>query len=132
MAPKLRRFADEQGRTLLDLPRAPRPDADVRAPVRFLPRYDELLISYQYRDRVIAPRHRPAIYAKNGIIEAVVLVDGFAAGTWGLEPSKMEVLLRVVPFARLAPRDRTAVIDEGERLARFLAPDAKTTGVRVG
>jgi len=132
MAPKLRRFADEQGRTLLDLPRAPRPDADVRAPVRFLPRYDELLISYQYRDRVIAPRHRPAIYAKNGIIEAVVLVDGFAAGTWGLEPSKTEALLRVVPFARLAPRDRTAVIDEGERLARFLAPDAKTTGARLG
>ena len=130
--PSLRRFRDEQGRTLFDLPRAPRPSGDARAPVRFLPRYDELLISYQYRDRVIAPRHRPAIYAKNAIIEAVVLVDGFASGTWRLEASKTEAVLRVVPFARLAPRERTAVIDEGERLARFLAPDAKTTGVHVG
>ena len=92
----------------------------------------ELLISYQYRDRVIAPRHRPAIYAKNAIIEAVVLVDGFAAGTWGLESAKTEAVLRVAPFARLAPRDRAAVTEEGERLARFLAPDATTTGVRVG
>jgi hypothetical protein len=130
--PSLRRFRDEQDRTLFDLPRAPRPSGDAKAPVRFLPRYDELLISYQYRDRVIAPRHRPAIYAKNAIIEAVVLVDGFASGTWRLEASKTEAVLGVVPFARLAPRERTAVIDEGERLARFLAPDAKTTGVRVG
>jgi hypothetical protein len=132
LAPGLRRFNDEQGRILFDLPRAPRPDGDAGAPVRFLPRYDELLISYQYRDRVIAPRHRPAIYAKNAIVEAVVLVDGFAAGTWGLEASKTEAVLRVVPFARLARRDRTAVVGEGERLARFLAPDAKTAGARVG
>jgi Winged helix DNA-binding domain len=132
LAPGLRRFNDEQGRILFDLQRAPRPDGDARAPVRFLPRYDELLISYQYRDRVISPRHRPAIYAKNGIIEAVVLIDGFVAGTWTLETSKTEAVLRVMPFARLASRDRTATIDEGERLARFLAPDAKTTGARVG
>ena len=131
LEPSLRRFSDDQGRTLFDLPRAPRPDGDTRAPVRFLPRYDELLISYQHRDRVIAPRHRPLIYAKNGIIEAVVLVDGFAAGTWGLEASKTEAVLRVAPFARLAPRDRTAVAGEGERLVRFLAPDARTTGVRI-
>ncbi len=132
LAPGLRRFNDEQGRILFDLPRAPRPDGDARAPVRFLPRYDELLISYQHRDRVIAARHRPAIYAKNAIVEAVVLVDGFAAGTWGLVASKTEAVLRVAPFARLAPRDRTAVIDEGQRLARFLAPDAKAIGVRIG
>ena len=61
-----------------------------------------------------------------------MLVDGFAAGTWGLDSSKTEAVLRVAPFARLASRDRNAVIDEGERLARFLGPDAKTTGVRVG
>ena len=131
LAPGLRRFKDEQGRILFDLPRALRPDGDARAPVRFLPRYDELLISYQHRDRVIAARYRPAIYAKNAIVEAVVLVDGFAAGTWGLVAPKTEAVLRVVPFARLAPRDRTAVIDEGQRLARFLAPDARAIGVRI-
>src|SRR5256886_4996570 len=84
MAPRLRSFSDEDGRLLYDLPRAPRPAGDLTAPVRFLPRYDELLISYQHRDRVIARAHRHAVYAKNGIVEAVVTVDGFAAGTWSL------------------------------------------------
>jgi hypothetical protein len=131
LGPKLRTFTDEQGRLLYDLPRAPRPDADCAAPVRFLPRYDELLISYQHRDRVIAPAHRRAVYTKNAIVEAVVTVDGFAAGTWSLDRAKNEAVLRVAPFARLAPRDRVAVETEADALLAFLAPDATTVGVRV-
>jgi winged helix DNA-binding protein len=132
MASKLRTFSDEQGRLLYDLPRAPRPAGDLAAPVRFLPRYDELLISYQHRDRVIAPSHREAVYSKNAIVEAVVMVDGFAAGTWGLLRVKDEAVLRVAPFARLAPSDRLAVEAEGHALLAFLAPLATTVGVRFG
>ena len=130
IAPKLRTFGDEQGRLLYDLPRAPRPGGEVTAPVRFLPRYDELLISYQHRDRVIAPAHRRAVYTKNAIVEAVVMVDGFAAGTWGLVRAKNEAVLQVAQFTRLAPRDRVAVEAEGVDLLLFLAPDARTVGVR--
>ena len=130
LSPKLATFADEQKRVLYDLPRAPRPDADVHAPIRFLPRYDEALIAYQHRDRVIAAHHRPAIYSKNAIVEAVVMVDGFAAGTWAFERTKPDAIVRVRPFARLAPKDRAETAAEGERLARFMAPDATTHGVR--
>ena len=130
IAPRLRTFSDEEGRLLYDLPRAPRPDADRAAPVRFLPRYDELLIGYQHRDRVIAPAHRPAVYSKNGIVEAVVTVDGFAAGTWSLVRAKNEAVLKVSPFARLAPRDRVAIETEGDALLAFLAPEATVAGVR--
>jgi hypothetical protein len=130
IAPQLRTFSDEGGRLLYDLPRAPRPDGDRAAPVRFLPRYDELLISYQHRDRVIAPAHRRAVYSKNAIVEAVVTVDGFAAGTWSLVRAKNEAVLRVSPFARLAPRDRVAIEAEGDALLGFLAPEAKAAGVR--
>jgi winged helix DNA-binding protein len=130
MASTLRTFSDEDGRLLYDLPRAPRPAADVVAPVRFLPRYDELLISYQHRDRVIAPAHRRAVYTKNAIVEAVVMVDGFAAGTWGLVRAKDEAVLRVAPFVRLRATERLTVEAEGQDLVRFLAPDAKTFGVR--
>jgi hypothetical protein len=114
------------------VPRAPLPAADTNAPVRFLPRYDEMLIGYEHRDRVIAPGYRRAVYAKNAIIEAVVLIDGFAAGTWMLPSSKTEAVVHVAPFGRIAKADRAAVIREGQLLARFLAPEAKTTGVRVG
>jgi hypothetical protein len=130
VAPTLRTFRDEHGRLLYDLPRAPRPSAEVPAPVRFLPRYDELLISYQHRDRVIAPANRGAVYTKNAIVEAVVMVDGFAAGTWRLDRAKDGAVLAVAPFARLAPRDRRAVEAEGQNLLSFLAPDANIVRVR--
>jgi winged helix DNA-binding protein len=131
LAPSLRRFADEQGRVLFDLPRAPRPSADVKAPVRFLPRYDELLIGYAHRDRIIATGHRAAVYSKNAIIEAVFLVDGVAAGTWGSETTKTEAILRIRPFGTLSRADRAAAVEEGESLVRFVAPDAKTRGARI-
>lgn len=131
LAPTLRTFSDEQGRLLYDLPRAPRPDAELAAPVRFLPRYDELLISYQHRDRVIAAAHRRVVYTKNAIVEAVVTVDGFAAGTWSLARSKKEAVLQIAPFARLGAKDRVAVETEADALLAFLAPDATTVGVRV-
>jgi len=130
LSPNLRTFRDEQGRLLYDLPRAPRPDGDVPAPVRFLPRYDELLISYEHRDRVIAPSHRRAVYTKNAIVEAVVMVDGFAAGTWKVDRAKNEAVLGIAPFARLARRDRAAMEAEGRGLLSFLARDASSVGVR--
>jgi hypothetical protein len=130
LSPGLRTFRDEEGHVLYDLARAPRPHADRPAPVRFLPRYDEILIAYQHRDRVIARAHRPAVYSKNAIIEAVVLVDGFAAGTWTLERGKKDAALRVSPFRRLAPSERAAIEREGEALLTFLAADVTTRGVR--
>ncbi len=130
LAPSFVTFRDEQRRVLFDLPRAPRPDAETPAPVRFLPRYDELLIAYQHRDRVMPARFRARIYSKNAIVEAVLLVDGFGAGTWGLERTKTDAVLRIEPFAKLSPTDRRAAAVEGERLVRFLAPEAKAHGVR--
>jgi hypothetical protein len=132
LAPSLRRFSDEHGRAFFDLPRAPRPAADVEAPVRLLPRYDELLIGYEHRDRVIAKEHRGAVYSKNAIVEAVFLVDGLAAGTWSLTTTKGDAVVRIQPFGTLARSDRAAAIVEGEAVARFMAPDAKVHGARLG
>jgi len=80
---------------------------------------------------VIAAKHRGAVYAKNAIIEAVFLVDGMAAGTWGLATTNTDAVVRIRPFGTLSRPDRTAATVEGERLARFLAPDAKTHGARI-
>ena len=131
LTPRLERFRDEQGRALFDLKRAPRPSGETASAVRLLPRYEQILIAYQYRDRVIAPGHRPAIYSKNGIIEATFLVDGFVAGTWSVVRTKRDAVIALHPFARLAPADRTAALAEAERLARFAVPDANVHGARV-
>ena len=79
---------------------------------------------------MIAPAHRRSVYTKNAIVEAVVMVDGFAAGTWSVGRAKNEAVLRISSFARIAPRDRASVETEGRALLSFLAPDASTLGVR--
>lgn len=132
LRPGLATFTDPAGRLLFDLPKAPRPDADTPAPVRLLPRYDEMLIAYQHRDRVIAAPYRPRMYSKNGIVEASLLVDGAVAGMWALERTKTDAIVRITPFRRLSAKERNAATGEGEALAEFMAPEARSKGARVG
>jgi hypothetical protein len=112
----LRRFRDERGRELLDLPRAPLPDGDSPAPVRFLPRYDNLVLSHADRTRVISDEHRRTVIHGGGMVEATFLVDGFVAGLWRVEKERV----RVEPFAPLPRLWRRLVTDEAARLEAWL------------
>jgi winged helix DNA-binding protein len=58
------------------------------------------------------------------------LVDGFVAGRWTIAVRPREAVLELKPFKPLARADRTALVDEGEKLVRFYAPESKTHGVR--
>ena len=78
----LRRFRDENGRELLDLPRAPLPAADTPAPVRFLPKWDNVLLAFADRTRVLPEEYRKTVIAKNGDVAQTFLVDGVVAGRW--------------------------------------------------
>ena len=46
-------FRGEDGAVLYDLPRAPRPDADTPAPVRFLPVWDATLLVHARRTGIL-------------------------------------------------------------------------------
>jgi hypothetical protein len=127
----LRRFADERGRELLDLSRAPRPSADVVAPPRFLARFDAAILGHAAPERT---RILPEQYRKAVIFSAEVwptfLVDGMVAGRWTVAVRPKEAVLELKPFKPLARADRAALIAEGEQLVRFYAPRSKTHGVR--
>jgi hypothetical protein len=131
LAPRLTRFVDEHGRELLDLSEAPRPGTDTPAPVRFLPEYDNLLLSHADRTRVITDAHRALVFAKNGIVSATVLVDGFVQATWRIARRRDAALLVVEPFDRLPGRQARAVFAEGRRLLRFAAADAALHDVQI-
>ena len=133
MGRDIRTFADERGRTLYDLARAPRPAEDEPAPPRFLPKWDSTLLAYTpaERVRILPATHHKSVIIKNGDVAQTFLVDGMVAGTWAVAEKRGEALVELEPFTRVSRADRAALLDEGERLARFLKPDAKAHGARV-
>ncbi|WP_395571751.1 winged helix DNA-binding domain-containing protein [Streptomyces sp. BK79] len=115
-------FRDERGRELLDLPDAPRPDPGTPAPVRFLSAFDNAVLGYQDRRRIIDDEDRGLSVTG----ARVVLVDGRVAATWTVEADTVTV----TPLRRLSRADRTAVAEEGRALASFLS-DQESDRVRV-
>ncbi|MBJ6761079.1 AlkZ family DNA glycosylase [Myxococcaceae bacterium JPH2] len=132
LKPQLRVFHDEHGDELLDLPNAPRPDADAPAPVRFIAEFDNLTLSHEDRSRIISTEDRSRIATLNGIVPGLILVDGFVEGTWKLERQRTAATLHILPFRPLAASDRTALADEGAKLLAFLAGDTPSQDVRFG
>jgi hypothetical protein len=130
---KVRTFTDPRGRVLYDVKSAPLPPADTEAPPRFLPKWDSTLLAYAppERVRILSEAHRKTVIGKNGDVAQTFLVDGMVAGTWSVGVRPQEAIVELQPFKKLARSDRAALAEEGERLARFVAPDAKTHGVRA-
>jgi len=116
--PRLRVFRDEGGSELLDLPDAPRPQSDIPAPPRFLPEYDNLLFSYADRTRFIPGGQPVPLPPGPGARSGTLLVDGVLSATWRIETQAASPLLEIAPFAPL--RDRKAIVEEGQRLVRFV------------
>ncbi len=122
------RFRDEDGKVLFDLPDAPRPGPDVAAPVRFLPEFDNALLSHADRRRIIDDDARRRMATSNGMIPGAILVDGFVRGVWKVQRAPKRATLIVRPWARLTKADRAALTDEGHRLLEFVAP-SMTPGI---
>jgi hypothetical protein len=121
LRPRLVAFRDERGRELFDVPGAPLPHPDTPAPPRFLPRFDNALLSHADRARIVGDEHRGRLSTKTTAVAAAVLVDGFVGGTWKTEKTRGKATLSIEPFGPLAKGDHDALSGEGERLLRFLA-----------
>jgi hypothetical protein len=113
---RLRRFRDSAGRVLFDLPKAPLPGADARAPVRFIGTFEALTMIHARRTQVMPEQYRPIVFnTKTPHSTPVFLVDGVVAGTWRFEGGHVQVK----PFEPLPRSERREVDDEGKALAAF-------------
>jgi hypothetical protein len=117
----LRTFHGQAGQTLYDLSDAPRPPADMPAPPRFLPEYDNLLLSHRDRTRLILDNRPVPLPPGNGATAGTFLVDGKWQGTWQIR----DQTLRIEPFTTLRHADRDALLTEAARLCAFIAPQAE-------
>ena len=125
LRPQLVVLHDERGRELFDLPRAPRPDAATPAPPRFLPDYDNALLSHVDRTHLFADEHRKAIWTSNGVLPGTVLIDGSVGGAWWLDRDGDRAVLRIRELGEHTRRALAEVRDEARGLLTFLAPDAR-------
>lgn len=127
LRPQLATFHDERGRELFDLPDAPRPDPDTPAPARFLPEYDNLLLSHADRTRFAANESRQKLEPFPGPVHGTVLCDGTLVGTW----SRDQATLAIRPVVALSRQAKNELAAEGEAAARFLnsaAADVRILG----
>ena len=115
---RLRRFRDQEGGELLDLPRAPLPGSDARAPVRFLPTWDATLLAHARRKEILPEHFRDLVFStRTPHSVGTFLVDGAVAGSWRYEGGRV----RLESFEPLPRAARRELEDESQRLAAFHA-----------
>jgi Winged helix DNA-binding domain len=120
-------YRDERGTELLDLPGRPLPPASTRLPVRLLGRWEQPLLAYADRDRIIPPEVAPLRLTLSG--DQTVTVDGRVAASWALERGAGSVLVTVTPHVDLTRAARREIRSEAERTARFREPDAASVEI---
>ena len=116
LRPRVRILRDDAGRELFDVRRAPLPRDDVPAPVRFLPEYDNVVLSHSDRSRIVSPETK----AWTEVGWGLVLVDGFTAARWRAFPDRDRTTLRVESFRTLTKQEGHDVEQEAGELAGFL------------
>ncbi len=123
------RRRDERDRDLLDVPRRPVVRGDVAAPPRLLAPFDDAILSHADRTRVIDDDARRAVI-RGGIVDAVVLVDGFVRGRWKVARARHSAELVVDAFAPIPRAHARALHAEAERTLAFAEPEAERRVVR--
>jgi hypothetical protein len=111
-------FRDEHGTELFDLPGAPLPPADTPLPPRLLAHWDQPLLAYAQRDRIIPPDVQHLKLTLSG--DPTVTVDGRVAASWSIEGGR----ITITPHIEISRAARRQIREEAKRTARFCAPDA--------
>lgn len=128
LSDQLMTFIDETGRTLYDLPDAPRPSADTAAPVRFLPVYDNVILGYADRSRIVDPADIGRLW-QGETNRGSILIDGMVGPSWEFSKTKAGGMLDIRVGRPLAGHDKAVLEGEAEAFVGFMT-DGKGGEVR--
>jgi hypothetical protein len=120
----LRRYRDPDGRELLDLPELTVPDEDVPVPPRLLGPFDQTILSYADRTRVVTDEHRKRVITQNGLVKGTLLAGGYVRGSWELKKERKAAAVELTPFEKLPKRDLAALESAAARLLSWAEPAA--------
>jgi hypothetical protein len=119
LRPRLRSFRDEAGRELLDVEDGQFTDADVAAPIRFLPQYDNVFLSHDDRSRI----NGELSWGLEFVWKGPILIDGGIAASWRVRRTGKTATFTIDLGRRLTPAERRELEEEATRLAAFLDPN---------
>jgi hypothetical protein len=125
--PEVVSYRDEQGTELFDLPGQPLPPASTPLPVRLLAHWDQPLLAYADRARILSPAVQALKLTLSG--DPTVTVDGRVAASWQLQREGDAVQLTVIPHVEIRRAARSEIRDEAQRTARFCESDARSFDV---
>jgi Winged helix DNA-binding domain len=123
---ELRAYRGPAGEVLLDLADKELPPEDVSAPPRFLPEYDNLLLSHADRRRVIPHSHPVPLWPGNGATQGTLLIDGVWNALWKITAEA----LTITPFRRLTAAEESAITEEAAKLLTFACSANPTRPIR--
>lgn len=118
-------YRNEDGKALYDLPALPIAAADTPAPIRFLPEYDNILIAYKDRQRILPEAHRKKVFVSAGRVLGSVLIDGFVSAIWKVRRDRSKARLLVSLFQQQTYDVLSVIEAEGNALLRFIEDDAE-------
>ncbi len=125
----LRVYVDAAGNELYDVPDVVLPDPDTPAPVRFLPEYDNVLLSHADRTRLIPAGRRVPLPPGNGATTGTVLIDGTFDALWKIRRAGGGHVVQIDPYRKLTPAEQTALADEARRLVGFVATGTSSVDI---
>jgi hypothetical protein len=98
--------------------------SETAAQVRLLPRFDTYLLGYARRDLAVDPAYARRIHPGGGILNAALLVEGQARGTWKVQRRRDGLEVQVEPFGPLAEALLPGMEAEAADVGRFLGAEA--------
>jgi hypothetical protein len=129
---RIRRLSGPDGRELVDVPDGPLPDPETPAPPRFFGEYDNAILGYADRARIVADAPHQPLQGGTGGYVGSLLVDGLVSAMWALRRAGDSSVLEIRQSVPLPKAHRSAVLAEAAGLLELLAPgrgyDVQVTG----